>query len=140
MSKCNIACTTQEFTINAFAYPPSSSAARSSTRVHAPPGGSSSISFGSSSPVRIRKSDTNVQMKVEEKIIQNPKPAPVAVQILKPAPAPVPVAPAQFRRASAQAMMRGSNIFGDENAAPGASLRGVRQAPGEGQKSSFSLA
>lgn len=83
-----------------------------------------------------------MQHKVEEKVVQNVKPAPVAVQNVKsaPAPAPVPVASAQLRRASAQAMMRGSNIFGDENSAPETAGRGVRQAPGAGQKSSFSLA
>jgi hypothetical protein len=84
-----------------------------------------------------------VQKKVEEKIVQNVKPAPAAVQHVKsaPAPVPVPVASVQLRRASAQAMMRGSNIFGgDENSVPETSGRGVRQAPGAGQKSSFSLA
>ena len=116
-------------------------AARPSTRIHAPPGGASSFSLGNSSPIRPRKVDQVVQKKPDPATnVSNLKPT-TNVSNLNPTTNVSNLKPestSQMRRASAHAM-HSSSIFSDENAAPQSSGRGVRQAPGAGMKSSFSL-
>lgn len=100
--------------------------ARSSTRVHAPPGGASSISFGS--PSTPNEMEQPPQKKKPEEQFQASN-------------TNLGVSP-QVRRKSAHAMMSGSgvaNIFGDDHTAPTSPGKGVRQAPGAALKSSFSL-
>ena len=100
--------------------------ARSSTRVHAPPGGASSISLGSSTAPNDavqpapRKKVEEIQLATDSNLGVSP----------------------QVRRKSAHAMMSGSgvaNIFGDDHTAPISPGKGVRQAPGAALKSTFSL-